>query len=75
MGLEDVQGDEDVKIVEGKGKGKEEERKEGEAAHKDDDHYFESYQYNGACSLLRQNPCTILSRVWRTHVQTFTRLC
>jgi len=48
MGLEDVQGDEDVKIVEGKGKGKEEERKEGEAAHKDDDHYFESYQYNGA---------------------------
>jgi len=48
MGLEDVREDEDVKVVEGKGKGREEERKEGEAAHKDDDHYFESYQYNGA---------------------------
>jgi len=50
MGLEDVREDEDVKVIEGKGKGKgrEEERKEGEAAHKDDDHYFESYQYNGA---------------------------
>ncbi|GAA6033815.1 hypothetical protein JCM8097_000355 [Rhodosporidiobolus ruineniae] len=33
--------------VEGKGKGKEGEVKEdGEAVHKDDDHYFESYQYN-----------------------------
>ncbi|GAA5893921.1 hypothetical protein JCM6882_003128 [Rhodosporidiobolus microsporus] len=35
---------------EGKGKGKEGEGKEGEeqgeAVHKDDDHYFESYQYN-----------------------------
>ncbi|GAA5821946.1 hypothetical protein JCM10212_005157 [Sporobolomyces blumeae] len=52
MGLNDVaqaRADEEdllVKAAEGKGKGKQEERKDGEAAHKDDDHYFESYQYN-----------------------------
>ncbi|GAA5922674.1 hypothetical protein JCM1841_001099 [Sporobolomyces salmonicolor] len=51
MGLEEIKAaqkdEEGVKVVVDKGKGKEgEPRKEGEAAHQDDDHYFESYQYN-----------------------------
>ncbi|GAA5881257.1 hypothetical protein JCM16303_004866 [Sporobolomyces ruberrimus] len=53
MGLDQVasssQNDEEavkVRASQEKGKGKEEDRKDGEAAHKDDDHYFESYQYN-----------------------------
>ncbi|GAA5906701.1 uncharacterized protein JCM6883_004560 [Sporobolomyces salmoneus] len=54
MGLDQVvgaqNGDEEAEVKasqdKGKGKGKEEERKDGEAAHKDDAHYFESYQYN-----------------------------
>ncbi|GAA5874422.1 hypothetical protein JCM8547_005395 [Rhodosporidiobolus lusitaniae] len=53
MGLEEARkaGEtEEVQVVEGKGKGKEGEEKkvaeQGEAVHKDDDHYFESYQYN-----------------------------
>ncbi|GAA5844790.1 hypothetical protein JCM11251_002277 [Rhodosporidiobolus azoricus] len=52
MGLEEARkaAQSEVVEVEGKGKGKEGEevKKEvdGEAVHKDDDHYFESYQYN-----------------------------
>ncbi|GAA5986806.1 hypothetical protein JCM5350_005245 [Sporobolomyces pararoseus] len=50
MGLDQVAESQEeeskVKLSQDKGKGKEEERKDGEAAHKDDDHYFESYQYN-----------------------------
>ncbi|GAA6019815.1 hypothetical protein JCM11491_000281 [Sporobolomyces phaffii] len=53
MGLDQVadateRGEEEAKVraSQDKGKGKEAERKDGEAAHKDDDHYFESYQYN-----------------------------
>ncbi|GAA5934247.1 uncharacterized protein JCM15063_004516 [Sporobolomyces koalae] len=49
MGLDQVaHANDEIKVTEGKGKGKDrqEERKDGQAAHKDDDHYFESYQYN-----------------------------
>ncbi|GAA6014374.1 hypothetical protein JCM10207_005440 [Rhodosporidiobolus poonsookiae] len=48
MGLEEARAaDEPVQVVsEDKGKGKGKEGEEGEARHKDDDHYYESYQYN-----------------------------
>lgn len=50
MGLEDAAAAaaEEAAPVEGKGKGKETDEDQGEAVHKDDDHYYESYQYNGA---------------------------
>jgi len=57
MGLDQVaeaqsNDDEEAKIraSQAKGKGKEEEIKPGQAAHQDDAHYFESYQYNGEFS-------------------------
>ncbi|GAA5999244.1 uncharacterized protein JCM10292_001696 [Rhodotorula paludigena] len=48
MGLEDAAAAaaEEAAPVEGKGKGKETDEDQGEAVHKDDDHYYESYQYN-----------------------------
>ncbi|GAA5846271.1 hypothetical protein JCM9279_005883 [Rhodotorula babjevae] len=51
MGLDEAANAGDEPVVDGKGKAKEErggdeENKDGEAVHKDDDHYFESYQYN-----------------------------
>lgn len=42
----------------GKGKAKAQADDDGEAIHKDDDHYYESYQYNGesACWRSRRRP-------------------
>lgn len=53
MGLDEAHNASDEAVaVDGKGKEKErgegDDKKDGEAVHKDDDHYFESYQYNGA---------------------------
>ncbi|GAA5914385.1 hypothetical protein JCM8208_002831 [Rhodotorula glutinis] len=51
MGLDEAHNASDEAVaVDGKGKEKErgegDDKKDGEAVHKDDDHYFESYQYN-----------------------------
>ncbi|GAA5976382.1 hypothetical protein JCM11641_005996 [Rhodosporidiobolus odoratus] len=46
MGLDAARNGETEVVVEGKGKGKQEDQDEGEAVHKDDDHYFVSYEYN-----------------------------
>jgi len=56
----------DESAVDGKGKAKErelegegDEKKDGEAVHKDDDHYFESYQYNGPSPPLSLSPSAL----------------